>query len=91
MSANESTTRGYGRIDDETHKRTPILLRTIKELVCDAKDAIEYAIYEAKEAAEERRLEREERKRAGDVESDSNHTLFGSIEDDLDYSERDDR
>ncbi len=86
MSANESTTRGRGRIEDETHKRTPILFGAIKELVCDAKDAIEGVIYEARESAEERRLEREERKRARGVESDLDHNNDESLSDD--YADR---
>ena len=47
MSANESNTRGYGRIEDEI--KTPVLFGVIRDLACDAKDIIECAICEVTE------------------------------------------
>ncbi len=90
MSANESTTRGCGRIEDEN--REGVLLqfgKAVKGIVCDVRDIIECAVYEAKENAEERRLERKSAKE----ESGTGKSLliFGShSHEDADLS-RDDR
>ena len=63
MSANESTTRGYGRIEDETREGVLLLFgKAVKGIVSDVRDIIECAVYEAKENAEERKLERKNAK-----------------------------
>ena len=60
MSANESTSKGYGRIDDEVGQ-PPRLFGEIKGLFGDLKDIAEMLHQEAKEAAEGRKARRKNR------------------------------
>ena len=77
MSANESTARGYGRIEDETHEGVLLLFgKAVKGIVNDVRDVIECAVYEARENVKEKKLEREKAKEESGM--DNSLLIFGS-------------
>ncbi len=73
MSANESTTRGYGRIEDEIHEGALLLLgKAVKGIASDVRDIIECAVYKARE----KRLERKNAKEEAEI--NKSLLIFGS-------------
>ena len=77
MSANESTARGYGRMEDETREGVLLLFgKAVKEVASNVRDIVECAVYEAKENAEEKKLERKNAKE--EAGTGKSPLIFGS-------------